>query len=43
MLSEVTHMNEEVLKRARELLVTSEYLFDIACEIAEDELYGGDL
>jgi len=39
MLYEVISMNEKVLKRARELLLTSEYLFDIACEIAEDELY----
>jgi len=32
--------NEEVVKRARELILNSEYLFDIACEIAEEELYG---
>ena len=31
-------MNEKVLTMARELLITSEYLFDIAVEMAEEEL-----
>tara|TARA_Y100000593_G_scaffold36023_1_gene70262 strand:+ start:399 stop:521 length:123 start_codon:yes stop_codon:yes gene_type:complete len=31
-------MNEEVLAMARELLITSEYLMDIAIEMAEEEL-----
>ena len=31
-------MNEEVLERARELLMESEYLFEIAVEIAKEEL-----
>ena len=31
-------MNEKVLTMARELLITSEYLMDIAIEMAEEEL-----
>ena len=31
-------MNEEVLAMARELLITNEYLMDIAIEMAEEEL-----
>ena len=31
-------MNEEILSRARELLIESEYLFNIALEIAEEEI-----
>ena len=31
-------MNEKVLELARELCITSEYLFDIAVEMAEEEL-----
>lgn len=31
-------MNEKVLDMARELCLTSEYLFDIAIEMAEEEL-----
>ena len=31
-------MNEKVLEMARELCITSEYLFDIAVEMAEKEL-----
>ena len=31
-------MNEKVLDMARELYITSEYLFDIAIEMAEEEL-----
>ena len=31
-------MNEKVLELARELLITSEYLFDKAVEMAEEEL-----
>jgi hypothetical protein len=31
-------MNEKVLAMARELCITSEYLFDIAIEMAEEEL-----
>ena len=38
MLSEVISMNKKVLGRARELLEDSEYLFDIAVEMAEEEL-----
>jgi hypothetical protein len=38
MLSEAIDMNEKVLEMARELCVTSEYLFDIAVEMAEEEL-----
>ena len=34
-------MNEEVLAMARELLITSEYLMDIAIEMAEEELGKG--
>ena len=29
-------MNEKILSRARELLIESEYLFNIALEMAED-------
>ena len=32
------YMNEKVLELARELCITSEYLFDIAVEMAEEEL-----
>ena len=38
MLYEVISMNEKVLAMARELCVTSEYLFAIALEMAEEEL-----
>jgi hypothetical protein len=31
-------MNEKVLELARELCITSEYLMDIAIEMAEEEL-----
>ena len=31
-------MIEKVLEMARELCITSEYLFDIAVEMAEEEL-----
>jgi len=31
-------MSEKLVKRARELLIESEYLFDIALEIAEEEM-----
>jgi hypothetical protein len=31
-------MNKKVLDMARELCITSEYLFDIAIEMAEEEL-----
>ena len=31
-------MNEKILSRARELLIESEYLFNIALEIAEEEI-----
>ena len=31
-------MREKLVKRARELLIESEYLFDIALEIAEEEM-----
>ena len=31
-------MNEKVLELARELCITSEYLFEIAIEMAEEEL-----
>ena len=31
-------MNEKVLAMARELCLTSEYLFEIAIEMAEEEL-----
>ena len=31
-------MNEKVLAMARELLITNEYLMDIAIEMAEEEL-----
>ena len=31
-------MNEKVLELARELLITSEYLFDKAVEMADEEL-----
>jgi hypothetical protein len=31
-------MNEKVLALARELCLTSEYLFEIAIEMAEEEL-----
>ena len=31
-------MNEKVLEMSRELCITSEYLFDIAVEMAEEEL-----
>jgi hypothetical protein len=41
MLYEVISMNERVLAMARELCVTSEYLFDIAVEMAEEELNEG--
>ena len=34
-------MNEEVLSLARELCLTSEYLFEIAIEMAEEELGKG--
>ena len=34
-------MNEKVLAMARELLITSEYLMDIAIEMAEEELNEG--
>ena len=34
-------MNEKVLELARELCITSEYLFDIAVEMAEEELNEG--
>tara|TARA_R100000008_G_scaffold85760_1_gene76564 strand:+ start:1767 stop:1883 length:117 start_codon:yes stop_codon:yes gene_type:complete len=34
-------MNERVLEMARELCITSEYLFDIAIEMAEEELGEG--
>ena len=34
-------MNEEVLALARELCLTSEYLFEIAIEMAEKELGKG--
>jgi hypothetical protein len=34
-------MNKKVLSRARELLEDSEYLFDIAVEMAEEELGEG--
>ena len=34
-------MNEKVLELARELLITSEYLMDIAIEMAEEELNEG--
>ena len=33
-----TDMNEKVLAMARELCLTSEYLFEIAIEMAEEEL-----
>ena len=38
MLYEVISMNEKVLEMARELCITSEYLMDIAIEMAEEEL-----
>ena len=38
MLYEVISMNEKVLEIARELCITSEYLMDIAIEMAEEEL-----
>ena len=38
MLYEVISMNERVLAMARELCITSEYLMDIAIEMAEEEL-----
>ena len=31
-------MNEMIISRARELLIESEYLFNIAVEMAEEEL-----
>jgi len=31
-------MKEEVLAKARELLKTNEYLFEIACEMAERQI-----
>ena len=31
-------MNEKILSRARELLIESEYLFNIALEMAEEEI-----
>ena len=34
-------MNEKVLEMARELCLTSEYLFEIAIEMAEEELNEG--
>ena len=34
-------MNEKVLELARELCITSEYLMDIAIEMAEEELGKG--
>jgi|TARA_R100001530_G_C4260069_1_gene140213 hypothetical protein len=34
-------MNEKVLEKARELCLTSSYLFDIAIEMAEEELGTG--
>tara|TARA_R100000655_G_scaffold101264_2_gene146214 strand:+ start:205 stop:321 length:117 start_codon:yes stop_codon:yes gene_type:complete len=34
-------MNEKVLAMARELCLTSEYLFEIAIEMAEEELNEG--
>ena len=34
----MTHMSDEVLSLARELLETNEYLFEIACEMAERQL-----
>ncbi len=34
-------MNERVLNMARELCLTSEYLFDIAVEMAEEVLNEG--
>ena len=34
-------MNEKVLAMARELCLTSEYLFEIAIEMAEKELNEG--
>ena len=36
-----TNMNEKVLALARELCLTSEYLFEIAIEMAEEELGEG--
>ena len=36
-----TDMNEKVLAMARELCLTSEYLFEIAIEMAEEELNEG--
>ena len=33
--------DEKILKRARELLEISDYLFDKAIEMAEEELEGG--
>lgn len=35
-------MKEEVVELARELLLTNEYLFEIALEMAQEELYGND-
>ena len=42
MLSEVISMIEKehrIIELARELLLTNEYLFEIACEMAKEELY----
>jgi hypothetical protein len=35
-------MKEEVVELARELLLDNEYLFEIALEMAQEELYGND-
>ena len=37
----IPNLNERVLAMARELCITSEYLFDIAVEMAEEELGEG--